>query len=64
MLLTISVTGLGVTRGKRVDLAERLEIVQREPIACEVKGYVLKSTAIRDQLSYTTMTNEQALRVT
>ena len=51
MLLTISVTGLGVTRGKRVELAERLEIVQRKFIACEVKGNVLKSTAIGDQLS-------------
>lgn len=51
MLLTVSVTKLGVTRGQRVDLAERLKIVQREIIACEVKGDVLKSTAIGDQLS-------------
>lgn len=51
MLLTISEAGLGVTRGKRVELAERLEIVQREFIACEVKSDVLKSTAIGDQFS-------------
>jgi hypothetical protein len=61
MLLTVSVTGLRVTRGKRVELAERLEIVQRELIAREVKGDVLKSTAIGDQLSYMTRTNKQAL---
>lgn len=40
MLLTVSVTSLGVTRGQRVNLAERLEIVQRELIARKMKDNV------------------------
>jgi hypothetical protein len=52
------VTGLGVTRGNRVNLAERLEIVQRELIAREMKNDVLKSTAVGDQLSHKTTRNE------
>ena len=57
-------TSLGVTRGKRVNLAERLEIVQRELIACEMKNDVLKSTAVGNQLSHKTTRNEKTLRVT
>ena len=40
MLLTVSVTSLGVTRGQRVNLAECLEIIQREFIAREMKSDV------------------------
>jgi len=45
MPLTVSVVGLGVPRGQRVNLAERLEIIQRELIAQEMEDDVLKSTA-------------------
>jgi hypothetical protein len=38
--------GLGVTGGQRVNLAKRLEIVQREFIAQEMESNVLKGAAV------------------
>jgi hypothetical protein len=45
-LLTVSMVSLRVTGGQRVNLAKRLEIIQRELVAQEMEGNVLKSTAV------------------
>lgn len=42
---TVSVAGLGVTRGLGVQLAEGLEIVQRELVALQMEKDVLESTS-------------------
>jgi hypothetical protein len=44
-LLTVGVVSLRMPGSKRVNLTERLEIVQRELVTQEMENDVLKSTA-------------------